>query len=165
MSSALVRGDRTRTPLQYLAGQCLTALVTLAPERLIPFLEPEAAATLDVVVPSTRLYALAAVRLAEATADRSLIVGEGIETTLSAMRILGEPGWAALSVGGMASLILPDFVRSVVIAADHDEPGLAAARRSAARWRHEARRVLVLVLVPDLPGTDFNDLLMHRRTP
>jgi hypothetical protein len=48
-----------------------------------------------------------AVRLGEIGNDGALVVGEGIETTLSVALSLGYPGWAALSAGGIAALVLP----------------------------------------------------------
>ncbi len=98
-----------------------------------------------------------AVRLA--AAGQVLIVGEGIESTLSAMQASGLPGWAALSTGGLRSLILPDTVREVIIAADHDANGAgqAAAHAAAECWHDEGRAVRI-ALPPDA-DTDFNDLI------
>jgi hypothetical protein len=83
-------------------------------------------------------------RLAPAT--EMLIVGEGIESVLSAMVMTGRPGWAALSTSGLVALILPPEVRSVVIVADHDENGAGerAAHKAGLRWAGEGRRVRIL---------------------
>lgn len=92
-----------------------------------------------------------------------LVIGEGIETALSAALLLRLPAWAAISAGNLSdSLILPAEVREVIIAADHDEPGRKAAQRAAARWKAEGRRVRIAL--PDKPGTDFNDLWRERAT-
>jgi len=99
--------------------------------------------------------ACGAVRLAPH--GRVLIVGEGIESVLSAMIGSGLPGWAALSTGGLRTLILPYDVSEVLIAADHDQPGLDAAQAAAARWEDEGR--CVKIAVPPTPGHDFNDFL------
>jgi putative DNA primase/helicase len=91
------------------------------------------------------------------------IVSEGIESTLSAMRLYGaSAGCAALSEGGMRRLILPRAVRSMRIFADHDEPGqgVAAATEAARRWRAEGRKVAISMATE--PGTDANDILMRR---
>ena len=98
-----------------------------------------------------------AVRLA--AAGPVLIVGEGIESTLSAMQASGLPGWSALSTGGMRALVLPELVREVIIAADHDANGAgqAAAHAAAERWHDEGR--VVRIALPPVAGTDFNDLL------
>ena len=88
-----------------------------------------------------------------------LLVGEGIETGLSAMQASGISTWAALSTAGLAALRLPQSIRRVIILADNDKNGAGerAARTAAARWLAEGRRVRIAM--PPVPGTDFNDLL------
>ena len=56
------------------------------------------------------------------------MVGEGIETCLAAMQATGHPTWAALSTSGLRSLDLPKDVRDVIVLADGDDAGEAAAR-------------------------------------
>ncbi|HOT83443.1 MAG TPA: toprim domain-containing protein, partial [Candidatus Defluviicoccus seviourii] len=82
-----------------------------------------------------------AVRLAPAGVR--LIIGEGIESTLGAMAAGDLPGWAALSTSGLKALVLPAEVREVIIAADGDKPGEAAAVAAARRWAAEGRRVRI----------------------
>lgn len=101
----------------------------------------------------------AAVRL-HAAADR-LVIGEGIESALAAGLLLRMPAWAAVSAGNLRdSLALPSSVREVVIAADHDPPGLAAAQAAAARWKAEGRALRIAK--PQRAGADFADLLADR---
>lgn len=108
-----------------------------------------------------------AVRLAPA--GEALVVGEGIESTLSAMILMRRPGWAALSTSGLIGLILPPEVRHVIVCADNDEPksgrktgaGQKAARDAALRWASEGRRVCVVT--PDRANSDMNDLLREAR--
>jgi putative DNA primase/helicase len=88
-----------------------------------------------------------------------LMVGEGIETCLAAMQATGQPAWAALSTSGLRTLDLPDAVRDVIVLADGDEPGEAAASHCAWRWKREGRRVRI---ARPPQGMDFNDLLMDR---
>lgn len=88
-----------------------------------------------------------------------LMVGEGIETCLSAMQATGNPAWAALSTSGLRGLDLPEAVREIIILADGDDPGEAAARNCAIRWVREGRRVRIAR--PPL-GMDFNDVLLGR---
>jgi len=88
-----------------------------------------------------------------------LMVGEGVETCLSAMQATGRPAWAALSTSGLRSLELPDDAHEVTILADGDEPGEQAARNAAQRWSMEGRRVGI---ARPPPGLDFNDLLLGR---
>jgi hypothetical protein len=101
-----------------------------------------------------------AVRLAEP--GGLLMVGEGIETCLAAMQATGHPAWAALSTSGLRTLYLPETVREVIVLADGDEPGEAAASECARRWRREG--VHVRIARPP-QGLDFNDLLMRRLGP
>ena len=77
------------------------------------------------------------VRLCE-PGDMLMMVGEGIETCLAAIQATGKPAWAALSTSGLRSLDLPRDIRDVIVLADGDEPGEAAARsiaRDASRPR------------------------------
>jgi putative DNA primase/helicase len=97
-----------------------------------------------------------AIRLGPIAAE--LVIGEGIETAASAGLLLSLPAWAAISAGNMATgLVLPPDVRAVVIAADSDPPGRAAAAAASARWQAEGRRVRIAT--PNNAGQDFNDLL------
>src|SRR5262249_7480997 len=86
-----------------------------------------------------------------------LMVGEGIETSLAAMLATGYPAWAALSTSGFRTLILPRTVRHVIVLADGDDPGEAAAQACAWRWKREGRRVRI---ARPPRGMDFNDLLV-----
>ena len=97
------------------------------------------------------------VRLAQPGA--LLMIGEGIETCLSAMQATGHPAWAALSTSGLRSLELPTNVRDLIILADADEAGEAAAKDAARRWVREGRRVRI---ARPPQGMDFNDLLVDR---
>lgn len=99
-----------------------------------------------------------AVRLASAA--ETLLIGEGIETTLAGMEATGLPGWAALSTSGMVGLILPPSIRTVIILADHDCSGAGerAARIAEAHWQREDRRVSVWM--SRRPGEDANDCLL-----
>jgi len=44
--------------------------------------------------------------------------------------ITGRPAWAALSTSGLRSLDLPEAAREVIVLADGDDPGEAAAREA-----------------------------------
>jgi phage/plasmid primase-like uncharacterized protein len=99
-----------------------------------------------------------AVRLAPAA--ETLIVGEGIESTFSAMQATGLPGWASLSTAGLTALVLPSVVQTVVIVADNDGNGAGqrAALAAAQRWRREGRQVSIWIS-PQV-STDASDLLL-----
>jgi putative DNA primase/helicase len=94
-----------------------------------------------------------------ATPRELLMVGEGIETCLAAMLATGHPAWAALSTSGLRALDLPNDVRDVIVLADGDDAGLAAARDCALRWKRQGRRVRI---AQPPQGMDFNDMLMSR---
>ncbi|HZK89498.1 MAG TPA: toprim domain-containing protein [Stellaceae bacterium] len=85
-----------------------------------------------------------------------LIIGEGIETTLSVAQAMGLPGWAAVSSGNMPKLLLPGCVREILIAADRDLAGLSNAYAAARRWSAYGRKVRI-IMPPEGRG-DFNDL-------
>ncbi len=97
-----------------------------------------------------------AVRLAEPS--KIIMVGEGVETCLAAMQATGLPAWAALSTSGLTSLELPKTVKDIIVLADGDEAGEAAAQTCAKRWIKQGRRVRIA-----RPPTnqDFNDLLIN----
>ena len=97
-----------------------------------------------------------------APAGEVLMVGEGIETCLAAMQATKLPAWAALSTSGLRSLDLPTCVQEVVVLADGDEPGEAAAHDAALRWKREGRRARI---ARPPRGLDFNDLLVGRLPP
>jgi len=96
-----------------------------------------------------------AVRL-NSIGDR-LMIAEGIETALSAMQATGHPAWAALSTSGLRALDLPKDVCDVIVLADGDDPGEAAARDCGWRWKREGRRVRI---ARPPQGLDFNDMLV-----
>jgi putative DNA primase/helicase len=102
------------------------------------------------------------VRLAPHDPDRPLIVGEGIETTLSLMQLRGGlPGWAGVASSILKYLVLPSFVRQVIVAVDHDRNGAGerAARTAGQRWVGEGRRVW---LAQPRGFGDWNDVLRGR---
>ena len=72
------------------------------------------------------------------------------------------PAWAAISAGGMETIVLPSPVRHVYIAADNDLNGRGqqAARALARRLLDQGRHIKILL--PDRPNTDWADLLETR---
>jgi hypothetical protein len=63
--------------------------------------------------------------------DPMLVICEGVETGLSILQATGLHVWAALGTSNLWQIELPAFVGEVIIGADHDEPGLKAARHAA----------------------------------
>ena len=90
------------------------------------------------------------------------MVGEGIETCLAAMQASGYPAWAALSTSGLKTLDLPQGLFEIIVLADGDDSGEAAAQDCARRWQREGRRVRI---ARPPRGKDFNDLLSRCAHP
>src|SRR5262249_43794478 len=132
-----------------------------------PFMRPTCGRTVVAKQPSQRSskkhpsarFKGGAVRLGISRAGEWLAVGEGIETTLSVAVACAMPGLAAVSAGGIRSLVLSREATNVIISADHDASGVGerAARDAAARWLAEGRRVKLAL--PPRAGIDFNDIL------
>ena len=124
------------------------------------FLDPTGRkAMVDPVKASMGSFAGGAIRLRPAAPE--MVVGEGLETTASAVVLLGLPGWAAIACGNLArNMALPAEVRRVVIAADADLPGRRAAAAAARRWMAEGRDVRIAT--PNKSGLDFNDIQTAR---
>jgi hypothetical protein len=111
------------------------------------------------------------------TPQTKLVVGEGIETTLSAMILWGaKAGAATLGTSGLRSLVLPQAARQVVIAADNDAPvykdlkklpnGMDAARAARRLWLGEDPSIEVEIKLAPPPKEgehkrDWNDVLME----
>jgi hypothetical protein len=79
--------------------------------------------------------------LGRLSSRHAAFVGEGVETTLSAMSLIGRAGVAAVSTGNLPKLRLPAVARLVYVVVDPDPAGERAAHAAAARWHGEGRRV------------------------
>ena len=94
------------------------------------------------------------------------MIGEGLETTLAAATRLDyrggplRPAWAALSDGAMERFPVIDGVERLILLADNDHQQRRADRRGSlqAPLARAGRRVALLM--PDRPGTDFNDIVL-----
>ncbi len=88
--------------------------------------------------------------------ERTVLVGEGVETTLSASALFGAPGVASLGTANMVRLEMPSAVEVVLIAFDRDASGagLVAAEALARKLRREGRRVELVE--PPVGHKDFN---------
>jgi putative DNA primase/helicase len=86
-----------------------------------------------------------------------LALCEGIETALSVLEVSPDLAiWCSLSAGNLDQLTLPPVVEEIVLVADGDHVGLAAAHRAAQRYGATGRRVRLV----ELPrGMDANDVL------
>lgn len=122
------------------------------------FLLPDGSAKAPVAPVRASLGPVAggAIRLARAVGEH-LLIGEGIESCLSAMWAAELPAWAAGDTGALKNLVLPKSIRTVTILADNDldqSRGPAAARAAADRLVRQGFRVRI-AWPP--PGCDFAD--------
>ncbi len=85
----------------------------------------------------------------------TLLVAEGLFTTLSARARFDLPAWALLSVGNLRRWRPPPGVRSVLIAADRDVAGQAGAAGLAEALRRLG--IAATVETPPPPFGDWND--------
>lgn len=122
------------------------------------FLAPDGSGKANVLDPKLSYGPIRGGAIRLASPGEMLLVAEGIETALSALQETGIPSWAAISASNMANVVLPalPLAREVIIAADNDAVGMFWARRAAARWTQEGRRVRIAV-PPE--GSDLNDAL------
>mgnify|MGYP001014980428 FL=1 len=84
----------------------------------------------------------------------TLVVAEGLETALSARRALGAGAWAFLSAENLAQFEPPPVIDRLIIAADNDEAGLAAAARLKARVQSF---IVCEAAIPPSGYADWND--------
>ena len=100
-------------------------------------------------------------------ANGELVVGEGLETVLAASTRLAYaraplvPAWSVIASARLATLpVLPD-VRRLIVLIDHDlnGEGQIAAGRLQQIW--EAAGRIVVPLLPERPGDDFNDVVLR----
>lgn len=84
----------------------------------------------------------------------TLALGEGLETCLAYRALKGLPVWAALTTSQYATFQLPRGVRRLVIAADGDKGGLAAAQLLAERMS----RLCDVEIDPAPDGEDWADV-------
>jgi DNA primase len=93
------------------------------------------------------------VRLAHA--GETLVLAEGIETALTILEATSIPVWATLGTSGLRGIIVPQTVRTIVLAVDNDQAGIEAARDATARFIKEGRTVKQVL--PPENCKDFND--------
>lgn len=96
-----------------------------------------------------------AVRLQPITGD-TLGIAEGIETSLAAATLYGQPVWSAINAGMLAKFTPPASVTRLVIFADRDDAGMKAAARLTERLQSRLR---IELQTPQAPAKDFADVL------
>jgi phage/plasmid primase-like uncharacterized protein len=99
--------------------------------------------------------------------DGHLAVGEGLETVLAAATRLAyrdaqlQPAWAAL--GALAQFPVIDGPEQLIVLADNDLNGAGQRAAEAVKQRWLMPGCSVAVLMPDEPGSDFNDVILEMR--
>src|SRR5712691_8919221 len=101
------------------------------------FLRPDGSGKADLDNPKMMLGPTAGGAVRFGPVAPTIYVAEGVETALSIARAMPEVSvWAALSIGGLRRMALPDPVREIVICADRDlnRAGEKAAHEAAGRF-------------------------------
>jgi len=102
----------------------------------------------------------AAIKLsADEDVTMGLMVGEGLETVLSAMQLGFSPAWALGDAGNVRAFPVLSGVECLTILVDNDESGTGqrAALECSSRWTSAGREVLRII--PDRCGDDLNDIV------
>lgn len=123
------------------------------------FLRPDGSAKADVPSPKLGLGPVSGGAVRFGRPGEVLILAEGIETAGSVAQAARLPVWACLSTSGLRAVTLPPLpaAATIVVAADADEAGIAAAEALAARAEAEGR--VAEVIRPRHDGADYNDEL------
>jgi len=90
-------------------------------------------------------------------------IGEGVETCVAAHELFNIPGWAVLNANGMRTFEPPKGINEITLFGDNDKnfAGQAAAYHGAHRLFLDGYKVNVDV--PEVPGTDWLDVLRLKR--
>jgi putative DNA primase/helicase len=88
-----------------------------------------------------------------------LVVGEGLETVLSAMRLGFSPAWALGDAGNLRQFPVLSGIECLTIIVDNDASGTGqrAALECSSRWTIAGREVCRVI--PDRSGDDMNDVV------
>ncbi|NDC59494.1 MAG: toprim domain-containing protein [Alphaproteobacteria bacterium] len=124
----------------------------------VTLLSPTGAGKAAVATPRRVIGAMRGGAVQLMPAEPDLVIAEGVETALSAAAIFGIPAWAALSASNLAEFTPSPVVKRLIIAADHDGPGLDAAEKLAARLAHH----LDVSIRPPDTFNDWNAASMAR---
>jgi putative DNA primase/helicase len=98
----------------------------------------------------------------------ALVVGEGLETVLSAALAvehngtLLQPAWALIDAGNLESFAVIDGVEHLVILADNDQSKRGEQAAIVCATRYSEAGADVEILLPNTVGEDFNDIAKRR---
>lgn len=87
-----------------------------------------------------------------------IVIGEGIESALSAGAACGLPALAAISAGNMAAIELPAGVEGVLIAFDREEAGVGRKAAAQLHKRLTAAGVSAEYMPPPASLKDWNEV-------
>jgi putative DNA primase/helicase len=154
-ATTILHLDRYPLPAILAAVQAPDRRVIALQQTLI---DPRGDRKAQVRIPRQTVGALGwgAVRLA--AAGDALGICEGTEKGLAAMQLFGVPCWSSIGAGRMHRAWIPDCVRELHIFVDNDDPGRAAAERTAHAHRH---RKVVLRFPPE-QFKDWDDVTRAR---
>lgn len=154
---ALPCGDLGRVPSLVLGVRDLAGQVT-GIQRI--FLSPDGRGKADVPAPKRSLGLVkgGAIRLGDLDGSGTVTVCEGPEDGLSLRHMLGGPVWVAAGTTFLPAMQFPPGVHSIVIGADNDPAGQAAAHKAAQAFTE--RGLAVRIIRPLAWAKDFNDELM-----
>jgi putative DNA primase/helicase len=102
----------------------------------------------------------AAIKLsADEEVTMGLVIGEGLETVFSAMRLSFNPAWAVGDASNVRLFPILSGIGSLTIIVDNDENGVGqrAALECSNRWTGAGREVFRIV--PNRCGEDINDVV------
>lgn len=135
----------------------LTMLETPDAVRAVQRIYVEDGLKADVLTPKKALGPIGGAGVILGDIRDAMVVAEGVETALSASRMIGLPAVATLGAGNMRVLIVPTRVRRVVIAADRDAKGVGERAARDLGERLAACGVDASIAFPPEPFKDFND--------
>jgi phage/plasmid primase-like uncharacterized protein len=121
------------------------------------FLKPDGSGKADVEPNKMALGAVKGCTVHLSAGAAEVVICEGIETGLSILQATRLPVWVALGTANLGQVRFPACVHEVIIAADHDEPGMNAAIEAAAAYREREYRAQVVS--PFTEHSDWNDVL------
>jgi putative DNA primase/helicase len=90
-----------------------------------------------------------------------LAIGEGLETAMAARQLGHGPAWALGSVGAISRFPIIECVNTLVILGERGDVSAQAIKLCGTRWKKAGRRVLIVM--PDSPHSDLNDVLLERK--
>jgi hypothetical protein len=96
---------------------------------------------------------------ADSDVTLGLVVGEGLETVLSAMQLGFSPAWALGDAGNLRQFPVLSGIECLTIIVDNDASGTGqrAALECSSRWTIAGREVFRVI--PDRSGDDMNDVV------